>query len=172
MEKWKKIKGFEDYQISNYGNAISTKFNKVRVLKLGLSNRKSVGNQYYHFVCCKDGKCYDFYPHKLVCEYFVGGEKEGLVVDHKDGNRLNNHYKNLRFVTQQINLINPNRKNKSSKYPYIYYIKTLNKYRTVSVANGVRKQVGVYKTELEAFKAYKNYINNLSETCFTNNIPI
>lgn len=41
--------------------------------------------------------------HRLVAIHFCEGFKEGLVVNHKDGNTLNNHYSNLEWVTQKQN---------------------------------------------------------------------
>ena len=42
--------------------------------------------------------------HRAVALCFCDGYKEGLVVDHIDGNKTNNNYKNLRWVTQKQNL--------------------------------------------------------------------
>lgn len=44
--------------------------------------------------------------HRLVYEAFVGKLEEGKVIDHIDANRGNNHYKNLRQVTQKENIHN------------------------------------------------------------------
>lgn len=44
-----------------------------------------------------------FFVHRLVAEYFVDGFDENLQVNHKDGNKLNNHYMNLEWVTQSEN---------------------------------------------------------------------
>ena len=41
--------------------------------------------------------------HRLVALAFVDGYKEGLVVDHIDRNKTNNHADNLRWVTSSIN---------------------------------------------------------------------
>jgi hypothetical protein len=41
--------------------------------------------------------------HRLVAEAFCHGYKPGLVVNHKDLNKLNNHYTNLEWVTDKEN---------------------------------------------------------------------
>lgn len=40
--------------------------------------------------------------HRLVCRYFLG-DSEDLQVNHKDGNKLNNHVSNLEWVTSKEN---------------------------------------------------------------------
>lgn len=42
--------------------------------------------------------------HALVAYAFVKGYREGLEVDHIDGDKLNNYYKNLRWVTKKENI--------------------------------------------------------------------
>jgi hypothetical protein len=44
--------------------------------------------------------------HRLVAEHFVDGFKEGLQVNHIDGNRLNNKATNLEWVTPRENIAN------------------------------------------------------------------
>jgi hypothetical protein len=39
------------------------------------------------------------YVHQLVAEACIGEKPQGMVVDHIDRNRKNNHFTNLRFLT-------------------------------------------------------------------------
>jgi hypothetical protein len=47
MEVWKKIKDFEDYEVSNLGNVKSLKYGKQKILKPGLSK-----TGYFHVNIC------------------------------------------------------------------------------------------------------------------------
>jgi hypothetical protein len=42
--------------------------------------------------------------HQLVCIAFHGPRPPGLVVNHKDANKLNNHYTNLEWITHGENM--------------------------------------------------------------------
>lgn len=111
MEILKDIEGFEGYyQLSNFGYVKSierivksnfgrTRRVKERVLKYGLDK-----DGYAFITAMKDSVGKNIRIHRLVAEYFVDGYENGLVVNHKDGNKLNNHYSNLEWVTQKENI--------------------------------------------------------------------
>lgn len=96
---WKDIKGYEGYyQVSDEGFV-------RRILKDGstriLKNRD--GSKYYTVALSKDcvQKCHAV--HRLVAETFLE-RPEGIVeVNHKDGNKKNNHVSNLEWVTPREN---------------------------------------------------------------------
>lgn len=53
----------------------------------------------------KNGRCKRFNIHRLVAMAFVNNENGLPEVNHKDGNKLNNHWQNLEWCTRQENAI-------------------------------------------------------------------
>ena len=97
MTQWKDVPSFEGmYLISEYGAVVSIRRGKVmaqRVTKNGYSRVSlSVSGVEKHFLA-----------HRLVAMAFVDGYSEELEVNHVDGNKLNNHYSNLEWVTRAKN---------------------------------------------------------------------
>ncbi len=98
----KQIKDFPDYYITDEGKVFSYRWeNKPREIKGGLMGK---GGYKSVTLMINNIKRKHFRTHRLVAEYFVDGYFEGAVVNHKDGNKLNNHYNNLEWVTQQENI--------------------------------------------------------------------
>lgn len=52
-----------------------------------------------------EGKLINLYIHRVVALAFVEGYEENKHVNHKDGVKSNNHYKNLEWVTRSENMI-------------------------------------------------------------------
>ena len=99
MLEWKVINGYPEYAISPAGQVKSLRFN--RILKCACSNS---GYQYVNLVNNKVKKTTAI--HKLVIEHFGAPcPATGLVVDHKDGNKVNNNIENLEWVTMQENTL-------------------------------------------------------------------
>lgn len=95
-EIWKKIIGYENnYEISSYGNVRNIKTNKILI-----GDKNSAG---YKRVTLYSPIKKRFFIHRLVALHFCEGYKENLVVNHKDGNKLNNHSDNLEWVTRSEN---------------------------------------------------------------------
>lgn len=97
---WKDVKGFEGlYQISSCGCIKSIIRVKDRVLKPCV-----VGKGYLAVSLRKNNQTYRKYIHQLVCESFCGeSTKENKVVNHIDGNKLNNHFTNLEWCSYSSN---------------------------------------------------------------------
>lgn len=101
FEKWRDISecfsNLSGYLISSNGKVFSKKSNKIK------SQHLSRG---YWQVGLTDNlhKNVTIKTHRLVARLFCFGFKGGLVVNHIDGNKLNNDYKNLEWVTHEQNL--------------------------------------------------------------------
>lgn len=96
MEIWKDIKDYEGYyQISNFGNVKNVKTSKLLI--------GDINNAGYKRVILYKPKKKRFFIHRLVALNFCSGYSNGLVVNHKDGNKLNNYYENLEWVTRSEN---------------------------------------------------------------------
>lgn len=96
-EIWKPIPDWENlYLVSNFGRCFSIRKNKIKPL--------DINNCGYSRLACYDGvRRRKFFVHRLVAMLFVSGYKEGLVVDHIDGDKSNNMYTNLEWVTKSEN---------------------------------------------------------------------
>lgn len=94
----KKIKGYEGYHISDIGHVYSDKYRDRRKLKSRLNSKG-----YFYVNLSKNGKYKSKVIHRLVATHFVKNEKNKPQVNHIDGNKKNNHYLNLEFVTQSEN---------------------------------------------------------------------
>jgi|LGOV01.1.fsa_nt_gb hypothetical protein len=89
------------------------------------------------------------------------GKAEGKVVDHINGNPLDNRRENLRHCTHGQNMMNSKSVAGFSRYKGVYFRKDRNKWRAVIVANGHRSHLGLYETEEDAALAYNEAAKRL-----------
>lgn len=94
MEQWKIIDESPDYEISNYGRVKSNKRNRALILSPRVD-----GCGYYRVSLSTNGKSKDYRINVLVAKYFIDNPENKLTVNHKDGNKQNNHYTNLEWAT-------------------------------------------------------------------------
>ena len=105
QEVWKPICGYEGiYEVSNHGNIRS--LDRIdfagRHLKGKLFSTKAKGN-YITCVLTKYGEHQTFRIHQLVAETFIPNPDGKQCVNHKDGNKQNNHVSNLEWCTHSEN---------------------------------------------------------------------
>lgn len=110
-EIWKDIKGYENlYQISNFGRVksfVGWNGHKYIQRERILAPYKQQGNlNYYRSVVKlrKNGIKKDCKVHRLVAEAFIPNPKGYNIINHIDGNPLNNHVENLEWTTQKENM--------------------------------------------------------------------
>ena len=103
MEEWKAIKGYEGrYEVSNTGKVRSLDYHRRGIIK---ELKISVDRYGYPCISLPTGgnKKKHFTIHRLVAMAFLANPEDKPEVNHKDGNKLNNHADNLEWVTMQEN---------------------------------------------------------------------
>lgn len=107
-EKWEVIRGTNGlYSISNLGRV---QRDGGRILKNTLMK---IG--YFSVALSVNGRVKRHYNHKLVASHFLDFVSDGYVVNHKDGNKLNNCFLNLEYISRSDNGVHWAKKNHWSK---------------------------------------------------------
>jgi len=97
------VEDYPDYIITNYGDVISLKGKKPRILKQSFDN-----DGYLMVSLCKNGKRKSIKIHTLVGNAFVGKRTGDLTFDHIDICKTNNRADNIRLATKTEQNINQN----------------------------------------------------------------
>lgn len=127
----KLIPGYENYEIYDTGKVYNT--NTKQFLK------GSVGeNGYKYYRLSKNNSKKMFYGHRLVAEAFIENPDNLPVVNHIDGNKLNNNVDNLEWVSYSEN--------------------TKAWHDTQTVKQHKQREYYSQDLENEIWKSYKNYL--------------
>lgn len=143
-EIWAKIHESYNNVVSNLGN--------VGVLENGVVYKRAIsdnGNGYKIYSFRINGKKTNFYIHRLVAIKFIDNPFNKKTVNHIDGDKSNNHYSNLEWLTPKENT-------------------------THAIKNGLIKS-GINRKDNPKFKPIINletgiYYNNVQEASFAHNI--
>jgi len=90
------------YTVSPTGEIHSLLFNKSKLRKTHLSHKGYLVFRGLN----SNGVIESFSVHRLVAKKYLPNFSNKLQVDHIDGNKLNNHYSNLRMVSNSKNQLN------------------------------------------------------------------
>lgn len=124
------IKNYNNYMIDENGNVYNNTTKKYL--------KGSIGeNGYKYYRLSKNNKKIMFYAHRLVAEYYIDNPGNLPVVNHIDGNKLNNNVNNLEWVS---------------------YSENTQHWKDNTTI--IRKPTEYYKEDLpnETWKEYKNYL--------------
>jgi hypothetical protein len=166
MEIWKPIKGYECvYEVSSLGNIRSVdrtrshgknmpdkkRVIKGRIIKQQLNSGTRTGvKPRYQVGLSLNGKVKSHQVHRLVAEAFLG-ETNGLEVNHKDGNPLNNTLVNIELVTREENI------------KHAFENKLINTSKSVvKLDPETLEEIEEYYSEAEACRCNGTYQNRIS----------
>lgn len=175
-EKWKTLPNFDNYLISNLSRVWSIR-NEV-VMKPFIQN-----SGYYSLnIVDNDAKSVRFLLHRLVALVWVSNPHNKPLVNHIDGDKLNNKSSNLEWVTNSENInharqtgLNPyngptkgkklqGAKKSISNYHGVSYDKTRQKWLGLLRLNGKNIKQKRFNTELEAARHYDSLVKELQLT--------
>tara|TARA_R100000687_G_scaffold81906_1_gene79817 strand:- start:1267 stop:1713 length:447 start_codon:yes stop_codon:yes gene_type:complete len=125
-EEWRPVVGHEEtYEVSSYGRlrsidriVVDTNGKRTRKFK-GRELKAICANTGYHTVNLhkQNSRTGHRTVHRIVAEAFLGmSPREGMYVDHIDGDRQNNHVDNLRWAEPHVN---------NNNTPYTRYLRAL-----------------------------------------------
>jgi len=101
--EWRAIPGYEGlYSVSEFGEVLS--YPKGRFKTTRMLRSKQSTNGYILYGLSKSGVTKTYGAHRLVAFAFIGPCPPGMVVNHLDGDTLNNHFSNLEYTTHTENV--------------------------------------------------------------------
>lgn len=153
-EKWSKILGYEDYEVSDFGRIrkFDEKYNSYRII----CQTPNVRNNRLYVMLYNNEKRANLQVARLVGFAFVDGHsKEKNTINHKDTNVQNNKADNLEWVTQEDNNIHSYNNGRNKAYAYTKHKKfkkiILNGEYEFKTIRACGKFLGVSETQMHRY---------------------
>jgi len=126
-------------------------FDKIKGYTWGISKYNELDSFRATTSICVNGK-----QKKISMQSLIIKRPEGMIIDHKDRNPLNNTKNNLRICTQKHNRMNSKKRSgaKYSEYKGVSFNKRCSKYFSTIGVNNKRIFLGNFDLEIDAAKAY------------------
>lgn len=151
--RWKIVKKFPMYKVSENGDVIHVK--KGKLLK------QFINGSYYSVNLYKNKKMVKKKIHVLVAEAFIPNPNNLPIPDHIDNNRLNNKVSNLRWYTRSDNSLSYH-KNFKPKRAIIQYDLKYNKISKWDCLNDILEHNKNYKKSTISMSLYSTNKKNIS----------
>jgi hypothetical protein len=162
MEIWKSINNYENlYEVSNLGRVRSLNKLKSRILK------PRIRDGYYAVSLSKNNKRKDGKISRLVAIAFIENPLNLVIVNHLDGNKLNNNADNLEWCNNRENIHHYHSKKNTQtnesciykrKYGYVVSINFNNKRHYLGFYNKIDDAICIRDKYLIENKIKNKYI--------------
>lgn len=159
---FRKLPMYDHHFVDENGNVLND--------KTGTILKPYVGNGGYLYVKpCEYNKTKHLSIHRAVAICFCDGYKKGYVVDHIDGNKENNNYKNLRWCTQKFNVLDGYERRCDTPLrnykPYSLYVNDKFIDTFVCKSDAVKYAVENYNVKGSMLSKHNKYKNVRVEKC-------
>lgn len=155
-EIWKTIDGYENYQVSNFGNVKSLNYRNTKKPKILKNIKMKIG---YNSVTINKKI---FYVHRLVAIHFIENPFNKREVNHLNGIKNDNFIENLEWCTPSENMKHAfnTKLNIPKRGEETFYSKLTNK-EVIEIRNNnsisMRKLAKQYNISHQVISEIKNY---------------
>lgn len=157
MEVWKDLPEYEGiYEVSSLGN-----ISKMGGREKGILKPNMINSGYLTVSLYKDKRRKHKLVHRAVARAFCEGYSKGLDVNHKDGDRTNNHYTNLEWVTRKENIRDCMKRGKHD-YKSAHKVAHKKRRKPVEVINKETGEKQLFESARKASKFIGAHENNVS----------
>jgi len=156
MEIWKDIEGWPGYSVSNEGYVLGIEGAILSPQLCGVTGKK-----YYYVRLSNRGVCKSKSIHRMVALAFVSNPENNPIVDHINGDKLDNRAINLRWVTYSDNALNPNTQRDPGAVGHKHINMNRKLFRVLITRNYKTVFRQTFKTLAEAITARDKFISLL-----------
>lgn len=163
-ELWLPVPDFEGYyEVSNLGRIKS--LSRVvpvtnRVLKEKFNSMHLKRDGYHSVLLRKPNVKKTIQVHRIVAKAFIENHDNKKVVNHIDGNKLNNYASNLEWVSYRENSCHYYRSLNSGTPVGVFKLKKYNKFLAHAHVDGKKVFLGYHNTPEEAYNARIKYFKS------------
>lgn len=140
-------------------------YSKKRATAKGGILKKVIVNGYYRVEICINGKRSPHFVHRLVATAFIPNPNNYPLINHKDGNRLNNNVSNLEWctasqnITHRFDVLNHSSPNRKLTKRQVFRI-----LENPNISNTpLSKKLSIPRYTIEMIRAGKTYKNHVRE---------
>jgi hypothetical protein len=160
VEEFRKLEGFKNYEVSNFGN-VRTRNNNI------VNPRLRGKGKYYSVNCYENQKCCNKEIHRLVGLTFLENPDNKPCITHIDGNIYNNNVNNLKWVNNYEKNVKISSRN-TSGCKGVSLHKESNKWRATITVNGKHISLGCYTDKEDAISARKQKEEEIQNNDYEN----